>query len=61
MYDCKGQVHHPEYGSGNCEEREGRASSDEGHQSMLEDLPHLGVCVRKPLEDKAQGLECDQE
>ena len=40
-HDCKGQVHHPENRSGNCEEREGRASSDGGHQSTPEDLPHL--------------------
>ena len=57
MHDCKERVHHPENGSRNCEEREGRASSEEGHQSMLEDLPHPSGCARKPPEDKAKRLE----
>ena len=56
MHDCKGQVHHPENGSKNCKEHEGKASLD-GHQSILEDLLHPGGCTRKPLEDKAEGLE----
>jgi hypothetical protein len=57
MHDCQGRVHHPENGSGNCEEREGRASSDGGHQLMLEDMPHPSGCAGKPPEDKAKGLE----
>jgi hypothetical protein len=57
MHDCQGRVHHPENVIGNCEEREGRASLDGGHQSMLEDLPHPRGCAKKPPEDKAKGLE----
>ena len=57
MHDCQGRVYNLETGSGNCEEYEGRASSNGGHQSTLEDLLHPGGCTRKPLEDEAKGLE----
>jgi hypothetical protein len=57
MHDCQGRVHNPENGSGNCEEYEDRASSDGGHKSALEDLPHPSGCTRKPPEDEAEELE----
>jgi hypothetical protein len=57
MHDCEGRVHNLENGSGNCEEREGGACSDGGHQLAAKDLPHPGGCGRQPFEDEAQGLE----
>ena len=52
MHDCKRRVHNPEIGSGNYEEREGKASSDGGHQSLLKDLPHPVDAQRNLLRTK---------